>query len=178
MGLLEQSRLQINYRNPVYLDERLFFIKEQQMDVEWLQQESFNWSLVTHDRPLRLEQEPGNWVPVKSTVAYGNIDDPSRFTAQYTLTWVEKVAMPKPQINLNALYASSVALGLVSGLFMRELFNVSVALLWVGIPDWVEETWTFAWTPGMGDGEAGILPSIERETQKYVDFLMVQGLIQ
>lgn len=177
MGLLDQSRLQINYRSPVYLDGSLFFIKEQQMDVEWLQQEAENWSLYSHLRPLRLADDPDNWVPTKSTVTYSNIDDPARFAAHYAITWVEKLSVPTPQVNLNAIYAASIALGLVPGLFMRELFKVSVAALWVGIPNWVEERWSFEWTPGMGDGMTRVLPSIERETQRYVDFIMDEGLI-
>ncbi|MFQ5863154.1 MAG: hypothetical protein ACE5IC_08520 [Candidatus Brocadiales bacterium] len=177
MGLLDQSHLQINYRNPVYLDGKLFFIKEQQMDVEWLQQEADNWSLSSHTRPLRLANRPDDWVPVKSTVAYSNTSEPSRFTAHYNLTWIEKIALARPKVNLNALYSSSIALGLVPGLFMRELLNATIAALWVGIPEWVEETWSFLWTPGMGDGMARTLPSVEREVQLYVDFLMEHELI-
>ncbi|MEE9201234.1 MAG: hypothetical protein V3V45_07310 [Candidatus Brocadiales bacterium] len=177
MGILDQSLLQINYRSPVYLDGRLFFIKEQQMDVEWFQQEADNWSMYAHLRPLRLADDPDNWVPIKSTVSYSNINDPSGFAAHYTLTWMEKQSVPRAKVSLEAVYAASMALGLVPGLFMRELFKASVAALWVGIPNWVEEVWSFEWTPGMGDGLARTLPSVERQTQLYVDFIMEEGLI-
>ncbi|MCQ4575235.1 MAG: hypothetical protein NOU37_08320 [Candidatus Brocadiales bacterium] len=177
MALLDESRLQINHRNPVYLDGRLFSIKEQQMDVEWLQQEADNWSMYAHLTPLRLSSDPGNWVPIKSTVSYSNINDPSGFAAHYTLTWMEKQGVPRPKVNLEAVYASSIALGMVPGLFMRQLFIASIAAMWVGIPPWVEEVWSFEWTPGMGDGFARTLPSVERQTQLYVDLLMEHALI-
>lgn len=147
------------------------------MDVEWLQQEADNWTLLSHTRPARLEGESDNWVPVKSTVSYSSINDPSRFTAHYALTWVEKVSVPRPEVNLDALYATSIALGMLPGMFMEELFRASIAAIWVGIPNWVEEIWSFRWTPGMGDGIARTLPSVEREVQLYVDFLMERGLI-
>lgn len=176
MGLLEQSRLQINYRNPVYLDGRLFFIKEQQMDVEWLQQESDNWTQIAHSRDLLIGDD---WIPIKTTVLFMYADDPTRFQAQFIVTYAPRLPSSVPQINLDALYASSLLLisGVGQGLFFRELFNVSVAYLWLGVPNWAEERWTFAWTPGLGDGTAAGVWSYERTLQQYIDLLVEKGII-
>ncbi len=175
MGFLEQSLLQVNYRNPVMLpDGALFFIKEQQMDVELLQKDADNWTLITRTTSSRII--PG-WVPTKSTVAFTNADDPARFTAQYTLTHQEVMAEPRPTLSLDMLYASFATFQLVPGLFMREIFNASLALMWAGIPDFAEDIWTFQWTPGMGDGTARAIVSMERLIQEYIDLLVTKGII-
>ena len=177
MGQLDKSLLQVNYRSPQRVDDKLFFVKEQQTDVEWLQQEAENWSLLSYSKSVRIGS---GWIPIKTTVSFTNPHDPALFTAQYTITYIEQYPERPGEVNLNELYATSylAMVGIGAGFFYRAIARAQEALIWAGIETWAEETWIFRWTPGWGDSTAAQLYSFERLVEQYIEYLISKGWIR
>lgn len=171
-----KALLQRNYRHPQVLsDGTLFYIKEQQMDVEWLAQDAWNWTLSFHGKSTRITD---GWVPVRTSVDFTYVDDPDRFSATYTVTYVEK--FPRPEASISAEAAAAAFYLLIMGfpgLFIRELQKIWIAALLAGISKEAEDVWSYAYTPGTGDGSALRVWSYERAVQLYIKELEDQGLI-
>ncbi len=174
--MLSKALLQRNYRHPQVLsDGTLFYIKEQQMDVEWLAQDAWNWTLSFHGKSTRITD---GWVPVKTSVDFAYVDDPDRFSAIYTVTYVELLPPPEHSIDPTAialaLWMSSLGFHF---LLARALTDLYLARLLAGISKEATEDWSYAYTPGIGDGKAQSVWSYERAVQLYIKELEDQGLI-